>query len=160
MTKKCGMWFIQHNIDFEEEIGEALSSIKALLLFKPGEAWSIGVNKLYNHVVLSTFGCLLHSVVETNWLLGKRAYFSRSWLKFELKCCECPFHKVVTNQTFKFSIRIRAVLNSMTRHIRSKRLSDVTHLSYDVLMDNGVKLDCPGGQALDADSYHAIGTGG
>ena len=45
-------------------------------------------------------------------------------------------------------------------HIRSKRLSNVTHLSYDVLMDDGVKLDCPGGQALDADSYHAIGTGG
>ena len=32
------MWFIQHNSDFEEEIGEALITTKVLLLYRPGEA--------------------------------------------------------------------------------------------------------------------------
>ena len=32
------MWFFSTICDFEEEIGEALITMKALLLFRPGEA--------------------------------------------------------------------------------------------------------------------------
>ena len=93
-------------------------------------------------MVLSAFDCYIRREKECN----KR--FTPSFLKW--------------HGQYSFGASLSPSQSNIhdTRLGQSKRLSDVTHLSYDVLMDNGVKLDCPGGQALDADSYHAIGTGG
>ena len=47
------MWFFSTICDFEEEIGEALNTMKALLLYRPGEACGL-LESIFQPIVQCT----------------------------------------------------------------------------------------------------------